>query len=93
MLLSAFNWQNVKVVCLRFWRPRFSLAAAPEALVILVPLALVAASFAAPAHLAEAAHSVTDPSNQKSQILPFQVLADLVVLPVHLEPETKPTAY
>jgi hypothetical protein len=89
-LLSAFNWQNVKFVC-GFCLPRSSSAAAAQALAILVQAALVAASFAAPAHLAETAHSVTDPSSQKSLDLPFQVLP-VQVQPVHLGPEVKPTA-
>ena len=73
---------------------------------ILVQAALVTANFAAPVHLAETAHSVTDPSNQKSQVLTFlfllvQVLPvfdlldlDLLaqVLFVHFELEVKPTA-
>jgi hypothetical protein len=61
---------------------RSSSAAAAEAMVILVQAALVAASFAGPAHLSVTAHPVTDPANQKS-----------LDLPVHLELEVKPTAY
>src|SRR5438270_14102643 len=73
-------------------RPRSSSAAAAEALVILLQAALVTASFAGHAHLAETAQPVTDPANQKSQVLPFLFLLDQV-LPVHLELEVKPTAY
>lgn len=78
-----------------FCLPRSSSAAAAQALAILVQAALVTANFAAPAQ------PVTDPSNQKSQVLPFQVLPvlfltvlDLLVrfLPVHLELEVKLTA-
>jgi cell shape-determining protein MreD len=77
-----------------FCGPRSSSAAAAQALAILVQ-ALVTANFAVPAQ------PVTDPSNQKSQVLPFQVLPvlflpvlDLLVrfLPVHLELEVKLTA-
>jgi hypothetical protein len=78
-------------VCLRLWQPRSSSAAAAQALVILVQAELVTAGFADHAHLAETAHSATDPANQKSLDLPVLVLVQ--VLPVRLELEVKPTAY